>query len=64
MKHTPYYDTAKMLVEMALLKEQNKELLEMCEAFKSFLEDDSKSERRRNACLWEVSSLIAKAKGE
>lgn len=39
-------------------------LLELAEAFVSYLEDDSRSERRRAACLEEARALIAEAKGE
>lgn len=39
------------------------ELLELAEAFKSFLEDGSKSERRRVACLEACAAVIAKAEG-
>ena len=37
------------------------ELLDLAYAFKSYLEDDSRSARRRAACLAETIDLIAKA---
>ena len=38
------------------------DLLELVEAFASFLRDDSRSERRRAKCLAECESVLARAK--
>ena len=38
------------------------DLLELVEAFASFLRDDSRSERRRAQCLAECESVLARAK--
>ena len=38
------------------------DLLELVEAFATFLRDDSRSERRRAQCLAECESVLARAK--
>ena len=40
------------------------ELLELAQAFLSYLEDDSQSPRRKQACLEGARAAIAKATGE
>jgi hypothetical protein len=42
----------------------NSELLELAHAFLSYLEDDSRSPRRRDACLESARAAIARAKGQ
>lgn len=45
------------------LRAINAELLELAIAFERYLADDSRSERRRQACMSAARAAIAKAKG-
>mgnify|MGYP001578582119 CR=1 FL=1 len=46
------------------LERDRAESTELAEAFKSYLEDDSRSERRRQACLEEVRTLLVRMREE
>ena len=45
---------------MKISDERYSDLLDLAKAFKSYLEDDSRSERRRQACLASAKHVIAK----
>ncbi len=54
-----------MINTMALLWGQDRlDAIEMCEATKSYCEDDSRSERRRQAMLDGANILLKRLKGE
>ncbi len=46
-------------VYITALESENARLLELCKAFESYLDDDSRSERRRLACLADVRQAIS-----
>lgn len=58
-------DNAVMATERRTMtdKEAIAALLELAEAFVSYLEDDSRSQRRRDECLRQARDLIQQVKG-